>query len=62
MRKKNEKKKISFSRRAFDKNGVLQGNSMVTHSSWCRRACTYVKEVEKCDQKPFTASKSDKAQ
>ena len=34
MRKKWEKK-TSFSRRTFDKNGVLQGKRKVTQSSWC---------------------------
>ena len=47
--RENGKKKTGFSRRSFDKNGVLQGKRKVTQSSWCKRACTYVKEVEKCD-------------
>ena len=62
VRKKNEKKISNLRRGIVTKYGVVQSKRRVSPTSPCRRVRTYVKEVEKCDQMPFTLSKSDIAQ
>jgi len=55
--------KISNLRRGnVTKYGVVQSKRRVSPTSPCGRVRTYVKEVENCDQMPFTPSKSDEAQ
>ena len=52
----------NFGQSDFDKNGTFQSNSRVTHCLGGGLVFTYIKEGEKCDLMPFSASKSDNAQ